>query len=230
MNHQFVLSDFENVPFTDIGVLKPGQCRIKVFLSQTQTKVPLKLAQSLQPFGADVEYIQIAGSGPNALDFHIAYYIGKLSTEFPGSDFTIISGDTGFDPLIQHLKQRGIGCKRIAKIPTANQAAIAPVSKQKIAAPAPKAAADSKPTAGNGTATALPPITTTTRSRAALILKRLRASNAAANRPKSLDALRSYIKACIQPPVNEKQLNSVVQSLADSKKIVVKDKKVTYAV
>jgi hypothetical protein len=158
-------------------------------------------------------------------------YIGKLANEFPGSDFTILSGDTGFDPLIQHLKQRGIKCKRIAKIPTAKQAAIAPVAKSKTVAPAPKPADAGKPSGGNTAAAPSPSVaTTTTRARAALVVKQLRASNAAANRPKSPDALRSYIKTLLKPAVNEKQLESVIQSLADSKKIVVKEKKVTYAV
>jgi hypothetical protein len=62
----------------------------------------------------------ISGNGPNALDFHIAYYVGEISQKDPDAYFHIISKDTGFDPLIQHLRKRGIKIHRerdIGEIP-----------------------------------------------------------------------------------------------------------------
>jgi hypothetical protein len=60
----------------------------------------------------DVEYIEISGNGKNALDFHIAYYVGSLAAAHPEACFHVISGDTGFDPLIQHLAVNKICCMR----------------------------------------------------------------------------------------------------------------------
>ncbi|WP_139224857.1 PIN domain-containing protein [Dokdonella immobilis] len=91
---QFFLIDFENVQPTSIGSLVPGHCRVMVFLGQNQTKVPVALLQELQPLGSDVEYVQISGSGSNAVDFHIAFYIGKLAVSHPDARFTIVSKDT----------------------------------------------------------------------------------------------------------------------------------------
>lgn len=62
--------------------------------------------------GGRAEYVKISGVGPNALDFHIAYYIGRLSSSDPDAFFHIISRDSGFDPLIQHLKDQKIFCGR----------------------------------------------------------------------------------------------------------------------
>ena len=87
-----------------------------VFCGATQTKIPLDLAAELQPLGPDAEYIRIQGTGPNALDFHIAYYIGRLSTQFPGAAFHIVSEDKGFDPLIKHLKTQNITCNRLPSL------------------------------------------------------------------------------------------------------------------
>jgi hypothetical protein len=56
------------------------------------------------------------GNGTNALDFHIAYYIGRLAAKCPDAYFHIISKDTGFDPLIKHLKGQGISCQRSAAV------------------------------------------------------------------------------------------------------------------
>ena len=81
-------------------------------VGEKQAKVSIDVAASLQRLGAKAEYIRMAGSGPNALDFHIAFYIGRLSTVEPGAYFHIISKDTGFDPLIAHLKEKKIFAAR----------------------------------------------------------------------------------------------------------------------
>jgi len=50
--------------------------------------------------GERAEYVRISGNGSNALDFHIAFYIGQLAAHEPDAYFHIISKVTGFDPLI----------------------------------------------------------------------------------------------------------------------------------
>jgi hypothetical protein len=61
---------------------------------------------AMQQLRDRLEIIDMAGSGKNALDFHIAYYLGSLAKEDPNGFFHIISGDTGFDPLIEHLRSK----------------------------------------------------------------------------------------------------------------------------
>jgi hypothetical protein len=93
---------------------------ILVFVGSNQTKVSINLALEMQKLGDRAQYIQISGNGPNALDFHIAFYIGQLSEKKPNSYFHIISKDTGFDPLIRHLKRKKIRVLRetdLAEIP-----------------------------------------------------------------------------------------------------------------
>lgn len=122
MKTNFVLVDFENVQPKNVSLLNGGPFKIKVFLGANQAKISLEIARALQTFGPDAEYIQIDGHGRNALDFHIAYYIGRLAAETPDAYFHVISKDTGFDPLIKHLKLHGILCQRsksIADIPLA---------------------------------------------------------------------------------------------------------------
>ena len=90
----FILVDLENVEPKNIGLLYGGPFKIKLFLGATQSKISVELACALRAFGPDVEYIQVDGNGTNALDFHIAYYIGRLATEYPDAYFHIISKDT----------------------------------------------------------------------------------------------------------------------------------------
>jgi len=112
----FVLVDLENVQPRNIARLYGGPFKIMVFVGAKQGKIPLEMARALQAFGPDVEYIQMDGNGPNALDFHIAYYVGRLAAGYPDAYFHIISKDTGFDPLIKHLKGQGISCRRSAAV------------------------------------------------------------------------------------------------------------------
>lgn len=112
------LIDFENVQPTGVGRLVPGACRIMLFLGQNQNKVSVELTRALQPFGTDVGYVSISGNGPNAVDFHIAFYIGHMAENHPGAKFIIVSSDTGFDPLVRHLTGTlKIGCRRIEALP-----------------------------------------------------------------------------------------------------------------
>jgi len=108
----YVLVDFENVQPKDIGLLKDGPFKVKVFLGPNQSKIPVSLASSLQSLGDNAEYIILETAGSNALDFHIAYYIGTLSSGDPTAFFHIISKDSGFDPLLKYLKGKKIFSQR----------------------------------------------------------------------------------------------------------------------
>jgi len=116
----YVLIDFENVQPKNLEILTNHPFKIFVFVGANQTKVPFDLVTAMQNFGDNAKYIKIAGNGPNALDFHIAFYIGQLSLQDPKGFFHIISKDTGFDPLIKHLRTKKIRINRekdLAEIP-----------------------------------------------------------------------------------------------------------------
>lgn len=112
MRANYILIDFENIQPKNLAILHGHDFKVIVFVGANQTKVPFDLAAALQAMGGNAEYIKISGNGPNALDFHIAYYIGQLSEKDPDAYFHIISKDTGFDPLIKHLKEKKIRVHR----------------------------------------------------------------------------------------------------------------------
>jgi hypothetical protein len=107
-----VLIDLENGQPESLSKLDAEHFRVKVFVGPNQTKVTTEFAASLQRLGARAEYVRISAPGRNALDFHIAYYIGRIAAMEPDAFFHIISKDKGFDPLIHHLKDSKIFCGR----------------------------------------------------------------------------------------------------------------------
>jgi len=111
-----VLIDSENVQPDSIEKLRHDHFRVCVFIGANQKRIDIAIVRAVQALGAKGEYVQISGNGPNALDFHIAFYIGKYSAEYPDAYFHIISKDKGFDPLIKHLKEQKIFCSRSASV------------------------------------------------------------------------------------------------------------------
>ena len=235
MGLQFFLIDFENVQPTGIGSLVPGSCRIMIFLGQNQSKVPVALSRVLQPFGTDVEYLQISGSGPNAVDFHVAFYIGRLAVSHPDARFTIVSKDTGFDPLVRHLASLKIACNRAASI--GGSAKLPSPKAAPVAKPAAKAAVAAKPKpaknvvvtilpGANGTAVKSKPASTPTTGRVAEVIARLKGLKAA--KPAKLKTLQSSLKSWFKPALKPDEVASVIAALNDSKKIRVDGTKVVY--
>lgn len=143
---QYVLVDFENVQ-PDLSALANTPYKVKIFFGakQQESRVPFKLLDAVMALGGNVESIKITRSGSNAVDMHIAWYIGGLLEREPNAGIHIISGDTDFDPLIEFLKARGVQCRRsktITDLAAAKpQRTAAPRSgRGKTAASTPKAA------------------------------------------------------------------------------------------
>jgi len=116
----YVLIDFENVQPKNLELLAAHPFKVLVFIGSNQTRLPRHIVVAMQILGDQARYVEIEGSGPNALDFHIAYYIGELAAKEPQAHFHVISRDKGFDPLIRHLKSRKIRVHReidVAEIP-----------------------------------------------------------------------------------------------------------------
>ncbi len=116
MTGNTVLIDLESVQPATLEALAAGDYRVLIFVGKTQPKLKFELVESAQRLGDRVEYIKMSGAGPNALDFHIAFYIGRLASSSPAMQFHVISKDTGFDPLIKHLKSLNLKASRWSSI------------------------------------------------------------------------------------------------------------------
>ena len=115
MKKHYILIDYENVQTKSLSMLHntPKYAfQVIVFVGANQARIPIELASSMQSFGSKAEYVQITGSGRNALDFHIAYYLGLLTERDREGYFHVISKDTGYDQLIKHLNGQRISAVR----------------------------------------------------------------------------------------------------------------------
>ena len=116
MRTNYIRIDFENVSPEDLDLLDQDWIRVYVFVGKNQTKLPFAVVKAIQKMGDRAQYVEMSGTGHNALDFHIAYYIGRISANDKDAYFHIISNDQGFDPLIAHLKRECVFADRVAEI------------------------------------------------------------------------------------------------------------------
>lgn len=116
MRTNFILIDYENVHLKTLNGLDAEHFKVLLFVGASQNKLAYDLVAAVQKMGNRAEYVKISGNGSNALDFHIAFYVGQLSAQDPTAYFHIISKDTGFDPLINHLRSRKISVARSSSI------------------------------------------------------------------------------------------------------------------
>ncbi len=112
----YVLIDYESVQPEIVSALKDEHFKVLMFIGPNQVRIDINVATALQVLGTRAEYIRVSAPGRNALDFHIAYYLGRLAVSEPDAYFHVIAVDKGYDPLIEHLKSKGIHATRCADV------------------------------------------------------------------------------------------------------------------
>lgn len=109
---KLLLVDFENVQEVELSKLDDNFSVI-IFVGAEQRSIPLELVTKAQKLGNRVEWQKISGSGSNALDFFIAFHLGRVIETSPDTQCTVLSKDKGFDPLLRYLNANGLKTRRI---------------------------------------------------------------------------------------------------------------------
>jgi len=79
---------------------------VYVFLGNTQKLCP-SLDLYLKKNQIEIRVVRLTKPGKNALDFYISLYAGRIIAEDSLSHVYILSGDRGFDPLVEHCNEVG---------------------------------------------------------------------------------------------------------------------------
>ena len=106
-----VLVDWENVQPKDLDIraLVPDVTHVWIFHGPTQKRV----ADNQQSFGNALTLIPITRSGKNALDFHLSYYVGYISSRNPSAVFVVVSNDQGYGPMLEHAQELGFSASQL---------------------------------------------------------------------------------------------------------------------
>lgn len=205
----FVFVDFENVSELDLGLLEGRPVHVTLMLGKAQTRLDLVLVEQIHRAASQVSLVRLAGSGRNALDLTLSCYLGKAVQQWPEAQFSVLSGDKDFDPLIEHLLAAGVKvlrCERFKDLPffprarksTAKKSLAgvsSHVSNSSLQSPQPLPA--------------LPP--TAVEARMDKLCRRLKDN--LCPRPRTLTRLLSHVGTCFGAKLSESELLAKIEEL-----------------
>ena len=254
MSLTYILIDFENVQPTaaDVSLIRGSDYRVLLFHGPHQNKFDAGMVKALQPLGVHLEYFQCERKGKNALDFHIAFCLGRLveesktaaSTSKEKARFVIVSKDGGFDVLLDHVQTLGYGAMRVENV----HEALVPEKKKDAAAAkepavkttrAPKKSAPRKTegTAMKGSAANAPSQNRSAKPETApkrlskpdpwqRVIANLR--DHPNNRPTTSAALERHVTTLLGKDTAEKVVKALIARLQKEGVVVLKGKKIEY--
>lgn len=115
MNPKLILVDYENIQKIDLSLLDDSY-RAIIFVGAKQNPPRASKNKATAHRFSRVDFHKIEGLGKNALDFHIAFHLGRTIETAPQTECFVLSKDTGFDPLLSHLNKNGLKCSRVTSI------------------------------------------------------------------------------------------------------------------
>lgn len=198
MSKRYVLIDYQNVQPKRSSYDDPSRVQFLVFVGANQPE-----ASARRRLGDNAQYIKISGEGPNALDLHIAYYIGELVMRDPDCDVWIVSKDRGFRHLVDHLTQRKFKIHQVTDLAFVQEAS---------------AEGTRKP----GTAPAIDP------QRYAVIAAHLGSENAKA-RPTKVQSLSNFLKSLLTKSPTRAEINAYTEELKRRGIVALENQKVSYS-
>lgn len=113
---QHLMIDFEKVQPADLDCLDPDSVHVWMFLgTEQQETLPLRLCESLCRFGKKVHFVRVQNKAATALDFYLSFYLGKIIDHDPNPIIGILSQDSGYDVLVEHVQQ-SLQAKHILRV------------------------------------------------------------------------------------------------------------------
>lgn len=227
VNHIFV--DFENVHEVELSIIGLKSVSLTLLLGPNQKKLDAVLVEKLIQHASSVHLVRLATSGRNALDFTLAYYVGRAAVLDPAGVFHVISGDTGYDPLIAHLRSNHVRAHRhpdfasLQSLLNPSSPADTPPTNHPTPVPpktvkTPKTAKAPKPSAPSAPALD---------ERASHALEHLRGHPK--SRPARENTLVSHMRTLFGNKITEEEASTVVEALRAAGHIAITDKgRVTY--
>src|SRR6267142_1696153 len=210
VNHVFV--DFENVHKVDLAVIGSKAVSFTLLVGPRQTKLDVSLVEKLFEHALSVQLVRLTSSGKNALDFTLAYYVGRAVAADPTGFFHIVSKDAGYDPLLQHLRSRHISAERHVSFATLTfgDPARPPTPAPPAAArkPKPQVVPKSEPASLD--------------EREARVLKHFRKPSA--TRPRSQKTLIRFLVAYFGHRITEAEALALVEVLGQAGHLVIGEK------
>lgn len=111
---QWVFIDLENI-HNPSSLLTEQITMLFVFVGPMQPRIETEFIKKCELLKLKPRWIFIESVARNNVDSHLMYYLGRCDTlAGENIEFIIVSRDTDYDGLIEHVSSTGRKCKRIA--------------------------------------------------------------------------------------------------------------------
>jgi hypothetical protein len=114
-----LLLDLENVqPSADeLEAIRGPRFRLWILHGPHQKNFTSDRVKAWQPLGEQLQFVQSAKAGRNALDMHIAFLLGEIVERDRASGqsarYVIVSADKDFDSLLEYAKSQQVALERV---------------------------------------------------------------------------------------------------------------------
>lgn len=220
----YVFVDFENVPEIDLSLIGQEGVHLTLFLGALQTKLSTAIVEKLLAHSDSVQFVRLGESGRNALDFTLAYYVGRAVVAHPGQFYGIVSKDADYDPLVRHLQSRAVAAYRFPDCASLLQAYAKGSGSRNLTGQMQKDAEMTPVSIKKKPETKVDVPSSGNKGEVVdLVIARLRKGS---TRPKREKTLLTYLAAALQKPADSKEVKNCVQSLIGKGLLKIDDKKV----
>jgi hypothetical protein len=207
----YIFVDYENINDVDPAIIGDRTVHVTFLLGAKKTRFDVTVVEKLVRHAATVELIRLTSPGRNALDFALAYYLGRAVLSDPRGCFHIVSKDKGYDPLIEHLRSRHIFARRHENFTTlrSGSAVRSSVAGSPATTPAAKAAAQ-------------PRTPSSLETLAQQAWEHLRKPTT--NRPRTRNKLISHLISHLGKKITETEVSHLVEKLIQTNRLTCDDR------
>lgn len=248
MSLTYILIDFENVKpkAEEWKAVIGNDYRVLIFHGSHQNKFDSDMVNTLQPMGERAEYIRCERRGKNALDFRMAFHLGRLVQALPSESmspkekpaFAVVSKDGDLDRLLEYIQALGFKAGRGPTIrmalkfelPKAERSEAGPEARKVTEAREQVPAVAKKPGAPADKKEANPALSDSASAKAqdmwSHVVKHLR--DHPNNRPATRAALERHLKAMLGVGATDESATKMAAKLLSKRVVILKDKKLEY--
>jgi hypothetical protein len=110
----YIFVDYENVRGHDMdfALLEGKRVEVILLIGKRQNDLPVEFVQAMIRYAGQFRIEKVSHEGKNALDFVLAYHIGRVAALDPSGSIYVFSRDKDYDPLLTHLRAHHVEAHR----------------------------------------------------------------------------------------------------------------------
>lgn len=103
----YIFVDFENVQETELERIEGKPAHLTLILGDKHKHLPVAMVVKIHKYAGQVTLVRNTKPGRNALDMVLAFHVGVRKAADPAGYVHVISKDSDFEALLQHLRDSG---------------------------------------------------------------------------------------------------------------------------